>query len=470
MSDRAIFNYVNIYHITAVCETPLHIGSAEGDAGEILIHPVTREAFIQASGLAGSFREYADDLFGADICGKWFGSGNTEAENRTETGQEDCRSRIVFTDGIFEKNNFNLELRTRVRLDPVSGTTASAEVSGTGATSGQLLETEYISRGSQVSFDIYEYYKEPGEKRILPVCLAAMDRGNILIGGQLSNGCGQLKFTGLSRLSCDMTTGAGRKAWMNPEGAEWEDILPEIRGLDIPSANAWDLYMDVTFDHSVLVKGDAVDEDLIEQYTGQQFGSDNRAPDVMQLLDGNRNFVIPGSSLKGVFRSRMEMIASYKKLEKELMDLTFENRSKVFFYDALLENRMNLVVRNRIDKFTGGTRNTGLFKEAVNGGDTTFHIRLSKPASASGAESGWNESTSEQILALLLLTMRDCAIGAVNVGSGSGVGRGFMTVHRITVKDNGNTLAAVYPEENRVEDQNGLIAKCLRSIQQSEKH
>lgn len=466
MSDRTIFNYVNIYHITAVCETPLHIGSAEGDAGEILIHPVTRETFIQASGLAGSFREYAADIFGIDLCRKWFGSGNAEAT----AGQEDCRSRIVFTDGIFEKDNFNLELRTRVKLDPVSGTTASSEVMGTGASSGQLLETEYISRGSQASFDIYEYYKESDEKRILPVCLAAMDRGNILIGGQLSNGCGQLKFTGISRLSCNMTTKTGRKAWMDPDGAEWDNILSEIRELNIPSANAWDIYMNVTFDHSVLIKGDEVDEELISQYTGQRFGTDNRAPDVMQLLDGNRNFVIPGSSLKGVFRSRMEMIASYKKLKKQLMDLSFENRSKVFFYDALLENRMNLVARNRLDKFTGGTRNTGLFKEAVNGGDTVFHIRLLKPVSDSVSESGWNESAFNQLLALLLLTMRDCAIGAVNVGSGSGVGRGFMTVHKIAVEDNGETLVAVYPEENRLEDRNRLIEKCLQSIQQPDNH
>lgn len=466
MTDRTIFNYVNIYHITAVCETPLHIGNAEGDTGEILIHPVTREAFIQATGLAGSFREYAADTFGADTCRKWFGTGNAEAA----AGQDDCRSRIVFTDGIFEKNNFNLELRTRVRLDPSTGTTASAEVSGTGASSGQLLETEYISRGSQVSFDIYEYYKVADEKRILPACLAAMDRGSILIGGQLSNGCGQLKFTEISRLSCDMATEAGRKSWMNPDRAKWDNVLSEIRKTNVPSASAWDLYMDISFDHSVLVKGDAIDEDLIFLHTGQRFGSDNRAPDVMPVLDGNRNFIIPGSSLKGVFRNRMETIASYKNLKKELMDLAFENRSRVFFYDALLEDRMNMVVRNRIDKFTGGARNTGLFKEAVNGGDTTFHIRLSKPVSGASVESGWNEAAFYQLAALLLLTMRDCAIGAINVGSGSSVGRGFMTVHKITINDNDKTLAAVYPEENRTEDCCGLIAKCLRSIQQPEKH
>lgn len=463
MTDRTIFNYADIYRITAVCETPLHIGSAEGDPGEILIHPVTHEAFIQATGLAGSFREYVKNIFGESCCNTWFGTGNAEAVQ----GQEDCRSRIVFTDGIFQKDNFHMELRTRVSLNPETGTTASASVQGTGVSSGQLTETEYISRGSQVCFDVYEYYKDRDEHRILKSCLAALNQGDILIGGQLSNGCGRLRLEKVSHLSCDMKNADGRKAWKEPDTAAWNDILPEILQLEVAVSGSRDFYMEVTFDHSVLVKGNDVNEDLISELTGQRFSSENRAPDAMQILDGSNHFIIPGSSIKGVFRNRMEMIANYKKLGKQLMDLAFENRSKVFFYDALLSNEMNLVARNHIDKFTGGVMNTGLFKEAVNGGSTIFHVRLSKPAAES---SGWNETTLRQLSALLLLTMRDCAIGAVNVGSGFSVGRGFMTVHKILVQDNGHTLAAIYPEENRIEDASGFITECLQSIQQPGGH
>lgn len=480
MSDRTIFNYVDVYRITAVCETPLHIGSAEGDPGEILIHPVTHEAFIQATGLAGSFREYVKNIYGEKICKQWFGSGNAEAGSGK--GNEDGRSRIVFTDGIFQKDNFKMELRTRVSLNNETGTTALADVKGTGTTSGQLLETEYISRSSQVCFEIYEYYKDTEEQRILRNCLAALDRGDILIGGQLSNGCGQLKLQKVDYLSCNMATAKGRKDWISLNSvdwtagnADWKDILGEIHQIQAAAFSAYDLYMAVTFDRSVLVKGDSVDENLISEYTKQLINDENRAPDVMQVMDGNRKFIIPGSSLKGVFRNRIEMIASYKKLKKELMDLAFENRSKLFFYDTLLENDMNIIVRNHIDKFTGSVMGTGLFKEAVNGGNAIFHIRLMKAADTADQNSGtskdsdsiscWNEAAVKQLMALLLLTMRDCAIGAVNVGSGFSIGRGFMTVHKILAEENGKTLAVIYPEENQIEDSSGFISECLQSIQ-----
>lgn len=473
MSDRTIFYYVDIYRITAVCETPLHIGSAEGYPGEILIHPVTHEAFIQATGLAGSFREYAKNIYGNKTCKEWFGTGNAE------NGNEDGRSRIIFTDGIFQKENFKLELRTRVKINPETGTTASTDVKGTNVASGQLLETEYISRGSQVCFEIYEYYKNLEEQRILKTCLAALDRGDILIGGQLSNGCGQLKLQHVSHLSCNMKTPEGRKNWMNLDiaaGTNWKDILPEIRKIETSASSAYDLYMAVTFDRSVLVKGDSVDEDLISEYAKQKIDNENnedRQLNVMQMIDGNRKFIIPGSSLKGVFRNRIEMIADYKNLDKELMELAFENRSRLFFYDTLLENDINIIVRNHIDKFTGGVMGTGLFKEAVNGGNVLFHIRLMKAAentaNAAKEKSGWNETTVKQLMALLLLTMRDCAIGAVNVGSGFSIGRGFVKVHKILAEDNGNTLAAIYPDENRIEDTDGFISECLQSIQQTER-
>ena len=63
---RSVFQLVNVYNINAVCRTPLHVGSANGENGEILIHPVSGEPFIQASGIAGAFRDYTASFISAN--------------------------------------------------------------------------------------------------------------------------------------------------------------------------------------------------------------------------------------------------------------------------------------------------------------------------------------------------------------------------------------------------------------------
>ena len=48
------------YLICAKCEGPLHIGSSIGGKEDVLIHPVDKSPFIQASSIAGVFRSYVD--------------------------------------------------------------------------------------------------------------------------------------------------------------------------------------------------------------------------------------------------------------------------------------------------------------------------------------------------------------------------------------------------------------------------
>ena len=58
------FKYDKIikYEAVAVCTQPLHIGSAVGDKEEVLIHPVDDIPFIQATSIAGVFRNYYEKI------------------------------------------------------------------------------------------------------------------------------------------------------------------------------------------------------------------------------------------------------------------------------------------------------------------------------------------------------------------------------------------------------------------------
>ena len=56
------YNEIIKYEVIAVCTQPLHVGSAVGDKEEVLIHPVDDIPFIQATSIAGVFRNYYEKI------------------------------------------------------------------------------------------------------------------------------------------------------------------------------------------------------------------------------------------------------------------------------------------------------------------------------------------------------------------------------------------------------------------------
>ena len=301
---KSVFRYVNVYDIQIKCETPLHVGTGSDtdEKGEVLVHPVSGKPFLQASGISGAFRDYAAKQYPGK-CADWFGDSNGHAS--TVRDASDMRSRLIFSDGAF--TSYEMELRTRVSINPDTGTTATV---GEGKQkSGQLLETEYISAGAVAKFSVYEFYSDDEEVRILEELFKALDDGLILFGGQLSNGCGEVKIETASVIRCDLKTPEGRKKWGNLDSAERENCLSDIKMKDVAGSSFVDFYMDMVFDQDVLVKGDRIDADKISEIMGYRFREGERLPDKMQMLNGQKKFIIPGSSFKGVFRNHIENIA-----------------------------------------------------------------------------------------------------------------------------------------------------------------
>lgn len=237
----------------------------------------------------------------------------------------------------------------------------------------------------------------------------------------------------------------GRKLYKNLDPKAGTSVLDQIKKIELEKAIAYDFYMSVDFDRSVLVKADGVDEDLLkerlpdhERKMYQKSDSSRRPPDKMPLMDVHGKYVVPGSSIKGVFRNQMERIAAYKGdyYKKQLIPEIFEGSHRIFFYDAMLDDKTSLQTRIHIDKLTGGIIDRSLFSEAVTGGESMIHIRLNK----STEEDQQARLQTKQAAAFLLLTMRDCAVGAISIGSGYSIGRGFMKVSRIKVLDGENEI------------------------------
>ena len=257
-SIKAKYTKILKYEIEAEAESALHIGNGMSDEGEVLVDDRTGEPFIQGTSVAGAFLEAADEEQK-----KYFGNRNEQK------GASDNKSRITFSDVHFKDNaGLRLEYRTRVRLDAKSGTTDQAN------NSGQLHNIELISAGAEMTFDIYRFLKpEENEDELVEELLAALDRQEILLGGNVTNGCGKVKLTSVRRSEYDLTTPEGRNDWSDEGKNKGQECLGEIRKIKRKSNKKQPLKfrLEVSYPNAILVKGNYVNEELLEKQLDTEF-------------------------------------------------------------------------------------------------------------------------------------------------------------------------------------------------------
>lgn len=155
-------------------------------------------------------------------------------------------------------------------------------------------------------------------------------------------------------------------------------------------------------------------------------------------LKSRKEFVIPGTSLKGVLRHRADYIFDKLKLDKTFLEKlmgTTERKSRFIVAESYVAPKNFAEVahtRNKIDRFTGGTLQGTLFttKPAYqkNLGEPTLKLHF-EIRDAKDFEAG---------LALFLL--RDLWLGRVAIGGEKSVGRGTVRGQATTINFNGKTF------------------------------
>lgn len=482
------------YRITATCLEPLHIGDAVGAREEVLVHPIDEIPFIQATSIAGVFRDYfvrakgaakAAGLFGVSrregeaSDQEALGAGNQEmaedsaaeternsdaAENGTEpnsAGQKDIgqesvgQSRVRFTDGAFvtEEKGIRMELRPRLAINRATGTCSESTVKGTDRSSGHKFNMEYVGAGARFQFSVYLY--DPRYQETVEDIFAALNGENIQFGGQKSNGCGYVRIDRLERAVFDMRKAEDRRKWAeedNLPAGGYEDITKKL-----PSGSGYRKAYEITVagrtEGELLVKGIAVMDE------------NENVPDAVNMKNAGGEYIIPGSSLKGAVRSQMERIAAYLGCGEVIQD-TFGSAAEagergttgnISFFDTVVgESAHNdmAAVRHRIhiDKFTGGVMERALFSERNVSGEMKLRIVIS------------NKNTPERSCALLLLALRDLAIGTMSLGSGYNIGKGIIEVDTITVTEREGRKASIDFKAKRTEDESGLIGRIMASL------
>ena len=454
------FQYCKIikYLVTAVCTEPLHIGSAMGDKEEVLVHPVDNVPFIQAASIAGAFREYYKSVYKEEKTDYLFGSRNLkEDDNASEYG-----SKVKFGDGTFQKGEVKLELRPRIKIDPVSGSSGVSQMKGTKEISGQKFNMEYIGAGAKFSFPVYLYDGECQKE--LEEIFGAIQNQNIMFGGQKSNGCGYIRIEKLQCKMFDLTKETDRKLWAMEEELQekdYEDKTSLLKASDF-SRNAYE----------ITIEGETEGELLVKSIAVAGHGAD--APDSMNIQNAKMDYIVPGSSFKGAVRNQMEKIASYLHKE-EIIENTFGKNGErnkagkignIGFFDTVIGDRKtndlaDISHRVHIDKFTGGVIYGSLFSQKNVSGKVKFKVVIK------------DTNEPDRSCGVLLMALRDLAVGAMSVGSGYNIGKGIIDVDKITVyspKDKDTAVLNFKAEDSKakIQDTSGIIEKCIHSVKGEE--
>lgn len=447
------YNYIIKYQAKVCLMGPLHIGGALEGEESVLSHPVTGQPFVQASSIAGVFRAYAVHNCEESFVESFFGN-SLEEKNA---------SRTRFSDGEFEE--VSIELRPHVMIDRQTGTVASSK------NSGQKFEMEYIGIGSVFVFICYLFLQREscpaqGENQIeeqrkaFESIFSAMRRGELIFGAKKSNGAGRVQLVELNKKEFDCLTSEGLEDWLKENQDTTDAKLIPLEQL--PEGHSTHIA------YHVKVTGKTECAIQIKGIDASGFGIG--VPNSENIRNAKGDYIIPGSSLKGAFRSQMEKIAGYLKKE-DVIQAAFgtaadddENqegkKGNLFFTDTKIiadsgENRqMPGRYRIHIDKFTGGVFDKGLFYEKNAAGNLEISVEIEK------------DEASDKVLALFVMALRDLAIQTMNLGNGYASGKGFVKDVCITIQSWDNKSAGIsFAEKPPVlKDNDKLLQNAFKKL------
>jgi CRISPR/Cas system CMR subunit Cmr4 (Cas7 group RAMP superfamily) len=471
--------------------TPAHLGNGEEGMGVDM--PVFLDAYgaplLTGDSLAGALRNYLRDReFG--YFAELIPQGETdkeearkEARDRETKSLSSCLFGGISGDDLGEQSPLivedaigqvmpRMEIRDGVRIAPATCTAAEHA----------KFDFELLEAGTRFGLCFELLFTEDANKEeasrgrleeALAICLEGLEKGEIRIGAKKSRGFGKCKVQGWKIWKFNLQNpkdllqylAFGRDGWPDdPEGQPASGMVSQLlspRALD--QRAYFDLHAKFDLPDSLLIRSGSPSLEKDSSGTKELLN----APDAVHLKslrDGDWKSILSGTSVAGAVRHRAQKILRTLGLgetpAQDFIDAVFgpeisSNRkkkpaaSRLLVEETLITEPVELVhTRVRIDPFTGGAFETGLFSEQpVFGGEKTLlrlemRLRLDRPlggevAKPSGDNNGAaarsnpregfdfrDRDVQNAAIGLLLLCLKDLWTEDLPVGGEASVGRG----------------------------------------------
>ena len=400
-----------------VVQSPLCIGSGQDDGitDSLVLKDKQGKAFIPGTSLAGVLRDI--------VC-----SHDSNLADLLFGNLSDNRQSMINIDDVLLENSV-YTVRDGVRID---GITNTAEDTG-------KFDYEVVERGAAGSFSATitirkNDIEDKAAVEQLAAALADQLMYGISLGAHTAKGFGEVKGSEIKVATYDFSQPDSLGAW----------LLGEMSQADIYAAAAKplvaddDFYaeIDLALKTSLLV---GAEPDAFSEGSGKDEGKVQKV-----MLSSNGDYVIPGTSVKGVIRKQAEHICrvvgdygddflgslmGYSKADKA------KQRSRLRTYEVYLREGVEAVNQShvRIDRFTGGHMGSGLYtnkplwQKKADAKTMTMRLAIS---GCSDAEAG-----------LMLLILKDIWTGQLAFGGDKAGGSGVMQGLKAVISYKGHKYA-----------------------------
>ena len=192
----------------------------------------------------------------------------------------------------------------------------------------------------------------------------------------------------------------------------------------------------------------------------------NKEVDYVNMVNSKDESIIPGTTIKGLFREYNTKILKTLNLEDKLFlveDIYWTNANseqeehkigKILTSDVVVKNPKYCVYnRIKVDRFTGGVVTGGKFDEERVQGDIGFRISLKKL-----------EENNKAAVGLILLTFRDLGLSKLPIGSSSSIGAGRIKGNKLTIKENDKVVKIEFENGKLICNDMDYVNEAIKAI------
>lgn len=418
-----------IIHSKLRTQSPLRIGSGvdDGLTDILILKNKQGQPFIPGTALAGVLRSEMADIYGEETAKVLFGAIDGKAANQSMLNISDV---VLLSKGIVVRDGVAIDELTGVAKPGAKFDFEALERGAVGEVTLELTVRQHdTEKPLPISYEHSSYSVQGDCYGELAATLADLLTRGISVGALTTKGYG--KIAGKEAVAVYDFNFAEPKAAKQWFAYISEEKLPEAAytGVAETAKAAENFYLELNcaLQGAMLIRNFDVDDS--KQAEGEATLS------AVQLKSGE-DYVIPGTSWKGVLRSRaykilLSLTHDDLQLVQKLIDKLFGfasdgakstgKRSKLMVEESYItSNKVKAMTqtRNRIDRFTGSTIDSALFAEEP--------VWQQKRDSAAISLRACLKGCTEAEAGLLLLLVKDLWLGNLNIGSGKSIGRGVL--------------------------------------------